>query len=245
MSILRTEKLTKNFGAMTAVSEVDFEVEEKTLHAIIGPNGAGKTTFLRLICGEIQPSSGRIIFRNRDITGKPSYHIAHLGIGMSFQKTNILPKLTTWENVWLAAFSMNKAWSHFLRNSSRLESIRERAESVIVKVGLQESMKKRANELPHHEQRLLEIAMALALSPTLLLLDEPTSGMAREEIPAMVELIEGLKKDYTILMIEHNMEIVMSISDTISVMYFGKLIAQGPPKQIQNDERVRQAYLGS
>ena len=244
MAILKTEKLTKSFGSMMAVSEVDIEIEEGTLHAIIGPNGAGKTTFFKLVSGEILPSSGRVFYKGKDITRAPSYETAHLGIGWSFQKTSIFPKLTAWENVWLAVFSINKTSKGFFQKIKRQRDINREVESVMEKVGLTESLNKVAGELPHHEQRLLEVAIALGTSPALVLLDEATSGMAREEIPNMIKLIEQLKSEYTIMMIEHNMEIVMSISDTISVMHFGKLIAQGAPEEIQRNEKVQKAYLG-
>lgn len=244
MDILKTEKLTKSFGAMMAVAEVDLDIEEGTLHSIIGPNGAGKTTLFRLISGEISPSSGRVFFQGKEITNNPSYEVTHLGIGRSFQKTSIFPKLTTRENVWLAVFSINKTSNGFFKQIGRQRDINHEVERVMAKVGLTESQSKKAEELPHHEQRLLEVALALAASPTLILLDEATSGMAREEIPHMIKLIEGLKSEYTIMMIEHNMEVVMSISDIISVMYFGEIIAQGTPEEIQYNEKVQQAYLG-
>ena len=244
MAILKTEKLTKSFGAMIAVSEVDLDIEEGTLHAIIGPNGAGKTTFFKLISGEILPTSGHVFYKGKDITKNPSYEVAHLGIGWSFQKTSIFPKMTAWENVWLAVFSINKTSKGFFQKTKRQRYINREVERVMAKVGLTESLNKVAGELPHHEQRLLEVAIALATSPSLVLLDEATSGMAREEIPNMIKLIEELKNEYTIMMIEHNMEVVMSISDIISVMHFGVLIAQGSPEEIQRNEKVQQAYLG-
>lgn len=244
MAILKTEKLTKSFGAMTAVSGVDLECEEGTLHGIIGPNGAGKTTLFRLISGEILPTSGRVLFQGKDITKHPSYEVAHLGIGRSFQKTNIFPQMSAWENVWLAVFSMNKTSSGFFQKVRRQQDISHEVERVMARVGLTVSLNKKASELPHHEQRLLEVALALATSPSLVLLDEATSGMAREEIPHMTKLIGDLKKEYTIMMIEHNMEVVMSICDIISVMYFGEIIAKGAPEEIQRNEKVQQAYLG-
>lgn len=244
MAILTTDKLTKNFGAMTAVSEVDLGVEQGALHAIIGPNGAGKTTLFRLISGEIIATSGRVFFQDKEITKNPVYEAAHLGIGRSFQKTNIFPLLTVWENVWLAVFAIKKTSGGFFQRVRRQPDINNEVKRVLAKVGLAESQDRAAGELPHHEQRLLEVALSLAASPSLLLLDEATSGMAREEIPHMIKLIEGLKSEYTIMMIEHNMEVVMTISDIISVMYFGEIIAQGSPDEIQRNEKVQEAYLG-
>jgi len=244
MNILETQRLTKNFGAMTAVHEVDLTVQGGTLHAIIGPNGAGKTTLLRLISGEIEATSGKVVFQGQDLTALPAHVVARKGIGLSFQKTNLFPRLTTFENIWLAAFSVRRSPRRLIRRAGGQKKVRAAIEEVIDRVGLSESRDRPATELPHHEQRLLEIAIALALSPSLLLLDEPTSGMAREEIPKMMDLITELKKEYTVIMIEHNMDIVMSISDVISVMYFGQLIARGSPEEIRANDQVKQAYLG-
>lgn len=244
MAVLRTEKLTKCFGSMTAVNQVNLEIEKGVLHAIIGPNGAGKTTLFNLISGEFPPTSGKVYFQSIDITNHKSHYVAQLGIGRSFQITNIFPQLTVWENVWLAAFSKKKKWSRYVQRATKIGVIRHDLSEILTIFGLKEKENSIAKELTHGEQRLLEIAICLASSPTLLLLDEPTSGMALEEIPNMMKIIKNLKSQYAVLMIEHNMDVIMSISDIISVMHFGSIIAQGTPQEIQHNDKVKQAYIG-
>jgi branched-chain amino acid transport system ATP-binding protein len=245
MALLQTEKVTKNFGALTAVDSVDLTVAPGTIHSLIGPNAAGKTTLFNLISGELPPTSGRIRFQGQDITGLPTHHMPHLGLGRSFQRSSLFPKLTAFENVWVAAYSRSPlgAWS-FLRRARDLPELRNRVEQILTEVGLAHKAQDRAGELSHGQQRALEVAITLATSPTLLLFDEPTQGLSPEATQEMVKLIKRLGERYTILLIEHKMPIVFAISDCVSVMHLGQLIAEGPPTEIQCNPLVQQAYLG-
>jgi branched-chain amino acid transport system ATP-binding protein len=245
MPLVRTERLTKSFGALTAVNEVTLEVEEGSLHSVIGPNGAGKTTFFNLLTGQHAPTSGRIIFDGRDITGTPPNRIAHLGIARSFQRTSIFPVLSILDNVWLAAFARQESWRGLAwRRADRYPELTARALSVLGEVGLGEKAGLPAREISHGEQRQLELAIALAAAPRLLLLDEPAAGLSPDETQKMVALVQKLKRRYTILLIEHKIDVVMSMSDRISVMHFGSVIAEGSPVEIQRNAEVRRAYLG-
>jgi len=245
MILLRTEKLTKRFGELVAVDQVNLKVEEGRLHSVIGPNGAGKTTLFNLITGELQPTAGHIFFREKEITGWLPHKIPHLGIGRSFQRTNIFPKFTTFDNVWIAAFFQKAPRGlNALKKTATHPEVAEKVKESLAEVGLAERANQRACELSHGDQRLLEVAIALAASPLFLLLDEPTSGLSPEETRRMMEFIKKLSQRYTILIIEHKMNVVMSLSDKITVMHFGSIIAEGSPQEIQADESVRQAYLG-
>jgi branched-chain amino acid transport system ATP-binding protein len=245
MHLLRTESLTKSFGALTAVNAVTLDVEEGSLHAVIGPNGAGKTTFFNLLTGQHPPTSGRIIFDGRDIAGTPPHRIAHLGIARSFQRTSLFPTLSILDHVWLAAFARQTSWRGLgWRRADRYPELTRRAQAVLGEVGLGEQAGRPARELSHGEQRQLELAIALAASPRLLLLDEPAAGLSPDETQKMVALVRTLKGRYTILLIEHKIDVVMTISDRISVMHFGRVIAEGNPAEIQQHAEVRRAYLG-
>ena len=245
MPLLRTEALTKSFGALTAVNAVTLDVEEGSLHSVIGPNGAGKTTFFNLLTGQATPTSGRIIFDGRDIAGTPPHHVAHLGIARSFQRTSIFPALSILDNVWLAAFARRKSWRGLAwRRADRYPELTRRAHEVLADVGLDATASRPAREISHGEQRQLELAIALAASPRLLLLDEPAAGLSPDETQKMVALVRTLKGRYTIVLIEHKIDVVMTISDRISVMHFGRVIAQGTPGEIQRNAEVRRAYLG-
>ena len=245
MPLVRTEALTKSFGALTAVNAVTLDVEEGSLHSVIGPNGAGKTTFFNLLTGHVTPTSGRIVFDGRDIAGTPPHHVAHLGIARSFQRTSIFPALSILDNVWLAAFARRKPWRGLAwRRADGYPELTERAHQVLADVGLDAAASRPAREISHGEQRQLELAIALAASPRLLLLDEPAAGLSPDETQKMVALVRTLKGRYTIVLIEHKIDVVMTISDRISVMHFGGVIAEGTPAEIRGHAEVRRAYLG-
>ncbi|MGH7262778.1 MAG: ABC transporter ATP-binding protein [Candidatus Rokuibacteriota bacterium] len=245
MTLLKTENLTKAFGALTAVNGVTLEVQAGSLHSIIGPNGAGKTTLFNLFTGQLTPTSGRIVFDGRDITGTPSHRVAHLGIARSFQRTNVFAALSLLDNVWVAAFARGRSWRGFAwRQTDRYPEVTERALVALRDVGLQDRVNLLAREISHGEQRQLELAIALAATPRLLLLDEPAAGLSPDETQRMVALVRGLKGRYTIVLIEHKMDIIMGVSDRVSVMHFGSLIAEGTPAEIQRNADVRRAYLG-
>ncbi len=245
MALLETHSLSKSFGALTAVNGVSLRIEAGTLHSIIGPNGAGKTTLFNLLTGSFSPSSGRILFEGKDITGTRAHRIAHLGLARSFQRTNVFPAFSLLDNVWVAAFACSKSWSGLLwRRTDRYAEVGERARAALSDVGLLAKSKELAREISHGEQRQLELAIALAAAPRVLLLDEPAAGLSPEETRKMVALVRTLKGRYTIVLIEHKMDIIMSVSDRISVMHFGSLIAEGTPGEIQRDPEVRRAYLG-
>jgi branched-chain amino acid transport system ATP-binding protein len=245
MPLVRTERLTKAFGALTAVNQVTLEVAEGSLHSVIGPNGAGKTTFFNLLTGQHAPTSGRIIFDGRDITGTPPSRIPHLGIARSFQRTSIFPVLSILDNVWLAAFARQQSWRGLgWRRADRYPELTRRALEVLGEVGLAEKAGLPARQISHGEQRQLELAIALAATPRLLLLDEPAAGLSPDETQRMVTLVQKLKGRYTIVLIEHKIDVVMTMSDRISVMHFGSVIAEGTPEEIRRNAEVRRAYLG-
>ena len=245
MTILKTEKLTKHFGAMSAVSNVDLVVKKGEIHSIIGPNGAGKTTLFNMLAGTFPSTSGRIWFEDQEITGKKPFEISHLGIARSYQVTNIFPVLSIKENVRLSAQSRTRHNFSFFRKAASLREVEEKTLAVLEEVGLTEIMDQKAAEVSYGVQRALEVAIALATSPRLLLLDEPTSGMPHEESFKIMDLIKKISKGLTIVLIEHRMHVVMSISDVITVMAQGKVIAEGPPEEVRRNEEVIRAYLGN
>jgi branched-chain amino acid transport system ATP-binding protein len=245
MALLQTDNLTKSFGALTAVNAVSLNVEKGTLHAIIGPNGAGKTTLFNLLTGVFPPTSGRIVFDQKEITGTPAHRVAHLGLARSFQRTNVFPAFTLLDNVWIAAFATGRSWNGLLfKNTNQYPEVVQRARQALADVGLADKSHSPAREISHGEQRQLELAIALAAAPRVLLLDEPAAGLSPEETRKMVALVRALKGRYTIVLIEHKMDVIMSVSDRISVMHFGALIAEGTPQEIQRNPEVRRAYLG-
>ena len=244
-AILETRNLSKSFGALAAVQDVSLAIEAGGLHSIIGPNGAGKTTLFNLLTGSFPPTSGRILLDQEDVTGTPAHRIAHLGLARSFQRTNVFPAFSLLQNVWVAAFATGRSWNGLLfRNTQRYPEANERARQALADVGLVEKQSQLAREISHGEQRQLELAIALAAQPRVLLLDEPAAGLSPEETRRMVALVRSLKGRYTIVLIEHKMDIIMSVSDRISVMHFGRLIAEGSPAEIQRNPEVRRAYLG-
>ena len=250
--ILSTNELTKTFGGLVAVNDVDLDVERGSIKAIIGPNGSGKTTFFNLITGVFMPSYGKIFFEGRDITRTSMHQRTRLGISRSYQITNIFPYQTTFENIRLAVQGCSGAKVNYmgmLKKASSYEEFHERVLDIATIVGLEPTrLYVPAALIPHAEQRKLEIAMALATEPRLLLLDEPAAGMAIEEIPEVIDAILRVKESYsdqlTVLIVEHKMDIVMNLSEEILVLSEGRLIAKGPPEEIRENEQVLMAYLG-
>jgi branched-chain amino acid transport system ATP-binding protein len=242
--LLRTERLTRAYGSLLAVNGVDFSVEEGELRSIIGPNGAGKTTFFRLISGEVEPTSGRIWFREHELTGMPQHDVARLGVAKSYQITSIFPHLSVLENVRVAAQGPSSAFD-FWRRADGLTSARARAEEMLTTVGLTPKAHLLAVQLSHGEQRHLELAIALAANPVLLLLDEPTAGMSPEETDETMVLIKALAAGRTIVLVEHKMKLVMKISDRITVLHQGQVLADGTPEEIRANETVQRTYLGA
>lgn len=243
LDILRTESLTKNFGGLAAVFDVNFVLEEGRLQSIIGPNGAGKSTFFKMISGEHIPSSGKIWFRGEDITGLPQHVISHKGIATSYQITNIFPKLTTFENVRIAVQSRKTSFNFWSR-ADRHHEITERTTRILETVKLTDKKDVLAANLSHGDQRHLEIAIALGISPVLLLLDEPTAGLNPAETVETTELIQKIAKGLSVILVEHKMKVIMNISERITVFHNGKVIAVGTPQEIQQNETVRKVYLG-
>ncbi len=242
--ILRTEGLSRSFGSLLAVNRVDVAVRRGELRSIIGPNGAGKTTFFRLISGETPPTEGRIWFGGRDITGMPQHAVARLGVAKSYQITNVFPHLTVLENVRVAVQGHTHAFNFWSR-ATRLEAVKDRARDLLGTVGLSPKAELPAATLSHGEKRHLEIAIALAGNPTLLLLDEPTAGMSPEETDETMLLIRKLAEGRTVVLVEHKMKVVMRISDRITVLHQGEVLAEGSPDEIRANERVQQTYLGA
>jgi branched-chain amino acid transport system ATP-binding protein len=244
--ILETRDLRKEFGGLVAVDAVSIQVRRGSLHSIIGPNGAGKTTLFNLLTGNHRPTRGTVLYNARDITNTPLHQRAHMGIGRSFQITNIFPNLTVLENVRLAAQAMGRGNFRFLRRADSFKDYLVRATEVIELVGLRDMLHMPANTLPHGGKRKLELAILLAPNPELLLLDEPTAGMASEQVPELIGTIDMIRKQggKTIIMVEHNMSVVMNISDVITVMNAGRVLAEGVPAEIAANKTVQSVYLG-
>ncbi len=245
--ILETRNLRREFGALVAVADVSIQVKARSLHSIIGPNGAGKTTFFNLLSGNLEPTGGQVFYKGQNITRLPLHKTAHLGIGRSFQITNIFPSLTVLENIRLASQALGKDNFRLFRSHRHFKVYEDRAWEIIGQVGLQERALMPARTLPHGDQRKLELGMILAPDPELLLLDEPTAGMASEQVPELMALIQQIQTtgNKTVMLVEHNMNVVMNVSDTITVMHYGQVLAEGTPAEITANETVQQAYLGA
>ncbi|MBI2881995.1 MAG: ABC transporter ATP-binding protein [Candidatus Tectomicrobia bacterium] len=240
--LLKVKGLVKRFGGLAAVNGIDCDLRAGELRAIIGPNGAGKTTFFNLLTGRFPPTAGRVHFKGEDITGLSPDRITRKGIGRSFQVTSIFPNLTALENVQPAVQSRLGAPHPFRSLWSRRETW-DKAEEVLGIVGLAERRDVRAAELSHGEQKLVDIAIALAGDPELLLLDEPTAGLSAVETRAVTDRIQGLADRRTVLLVEHDMKVVMSLARRISVFHQGKVLAEGAPEEIRSNEDVRRVYL--
>jgi branched-chain amino acid transport system ATP-binding protein len=244
MDILNLENLSRHFGGVTAVHHVTLRFGENELRSIIGPNGAGKTTLFNVITGRLPASSGKVIFRGQEITNKPSHEIVRMGISRTFQKSSIFSGLTLFENVRIAKQIRDGGSHKILSLRESLKKVKEESEAILERLGLTEKANFLASNLSHGDQRLLEIGIALAGEPRLLLLDEPTAGMSPAETEQTTRLIRQLSQEVAVILVEHDMEVVMSISDRISVMHQGSIIAEGSRDEIQRNELVREAYLG-
>lgn len=243
-TMLRVSNLRKSFGALLATNAVDLEVRASEIHAVIGPNGAGKTTLITQLAGETLPDAGRIEFLGRDITRLPPYRRSHLGLARSFQITSVFPDLTLRDNVALAVQAHLGHSYRFWKPARRDRSLIEPAMQALTQIGLADRAHVMASGVSHGEHRQLEIAMALATNPKLLLLDEPMAGMGQEESARMVEILRELKGSKAILLVEHDMDVVFALADRITVLVYGEVIASGTPEAIRTDDAVRRAYLG-
>ena len=243
--VLQARRVSRHFGGLRAVDEVDLSCNMGEVHAVIGPNGAGKTTLINLLSGDLKASSGQIVYRDREITHLPAHRISRLGIGRSYQRTNIFPELTCWQNCWLAGQSQEQTSLLFLQPANASKRTRGRVEIALKTAGLGAKFDEYANSMSYGEQRQLEIAMLLAMEPDVLLLDEPLAGMGNDEATKVVELIGNLAKDHCIVLIEHDMDAVFAVADILTVMVDGIILESGPPETIRDSTRVREAYLGN
>ena len=243
-ALLQIDGLSKRFGGVVASDEISLSVPQGELHAVIGPNGAGKTTLIGQLAGELAPDAGRIRFEGQDVTALPTYRRSQLGLARSFQITSLFHDFTALDNVALAVQAHAGHSFHFWRPARQEASLREPARAALARVGLASRADMLVSKLSHGEHRQLEIAMALATGPRLLLLDEPMAGMGPEESARMVGMLRELKRDLTILLIEHDMEAVFALADRITVLVYGRIIASGTPEAIRANHEVRQAYLG-
>jgi len=225
-----------------ALGGINFEVQEGEIRAVIGPNGAGKSTFFNCVTGVLRPTSGRILLAGQDITGLPPDRISQKGIARSYQITNILPNASTLENVRIAAQSRRHGWNMF-RHHRSFPDLMDEAEAALEAVGLRNKADELASNLSHGEQRNLEIGIALATKPRLLCLDEPTAGMSAAETRGTIDLVRRIAKDLTILIVEHDVQLVMELAHRITVFHYGLVLAEGPPSEIQNNPRVQEVYL--
>jgi branched-chain amino acid transport system ATP-binding protein len=248
MSSLHLEKIHKTFGGLQATNNVTLHVEEGERVGIIGPNGAGKTTLFNQISGHLRPDSGRILYDGRDITGLSPYKIVRLGIGRAFQRSNIFPRLTTFENVQAAVISQNHQSFNVWKSTTQLKEVNERADYILNIIGLNDKRRDRmAGKLALGDQKRLEIGLALAMKPRLLLLDEPTAGMSSQETESTVNLVSEITKQFkmSLLFTEHDMEVVFGMSERIYVLNQGTIIAEGSPQEIAANPRVQEVYLGT
>lgn len=244
MSRLTVEKLSKNFGGLLALDQVSLAAEPGERHAIIGPNGAGKSTLFNLISGELRPSAGQVFLDANDVTALPVAERANRGLGHTFQRNNLFAGLSALENVRLSVQHRRRINRHWFRPIASFSELQEAAEATLARVGLLPQRDVVVNELAYGQQRALEIALALAVEPAILLLDEPTAGMSPAETADMTRLIQELPRSLTLLIVEHDMDVIFTLADRITVLHYGQVIRSGTPDEVRRDERVQEIYLG-
>ncbi|MBX3078590.1 MAG: ABC transporter ATP-binding protein [Cryobacterium sp.] len=243
-TILSTPGLTKEFRGFTAVDHVDLTVQEGTVHALVGPNGAGKTTLFNLLTGFLRPTSGKILYRGVDITGRQPEDIVHLGIARSFQITSLFDKLTALEHLELALCSPTGLGFRFWQSQKRLGRFRQHAMELLDQVGMADEADREVGEFAYGKKRAVELALALALDPRLLLLDEPTAGMGVEDVDRTIALVSRISEGRTIVFVDHNMHVVGSLADRVTVLQQGTILVEGSYDEVRTDEKVITAYLG-
>ncbi len=244
MTILEAIGVEKHFGGLMANADINFKVQEGTITSIIGPNGAGKTTLFNILTGYYRPDKGRILFQGQDITGWPIHKIVGLGIARSFQVLNIFNEISPFENVRLAVQARKGKGFRFLRSTTRFDDINAATDVILKKIGLDHIKDVPTKQLSYGDKRILEIGIALASEPKLLLMDEPTSGLPSSETDRVKRFIKDISDHLSVVVIEHDMSVVLTISDTIVVLHQGQLIAHGPPDEIKANHDVQEAYLG-
>jgi len=241
---LHIKGIHKDFSGLKVLTGVEFMVREKERHAVIGPNGAGKTTLFNIISGNFEASSGEILFKGRDISGKPAHTISRAGLSRSFQITNVFQELSVFDNIRSGVRSRHGLRYHFFRRPDHNQEINRRTLAIIEDIGLKNVVHMPVSALSYGQQRALEIGITLSTEPELILLDEPTAGMTREETAHAIRMIDRVTAGRTLIIIEHDMDVVFSLADTISVLHYGTILVSGKPDEIRNDQRVKDAYLG-
>ncbi len=241
---LHVQNIYKDFSGLKVLSGVDFRVQEKERHAILGPNGAGKTTLFNIVSGKFKPSSGAILLRGRDIAGQPAHVLNRQGLARSFQITNVFQELSVFENIRAGVRSRLGLRYHFFRRPDHHRELNERTAAIVEQVGLGDVGHLPASVLSYGQQRALEMGITLSTDPELILLDEPTAGMTRAETAQAIRMIDRVTAGRTLIIIEHDMDVVFALADTISVLHYGTVLASGRPDDIRNDQRVKDAYLG-
>jgi len=244
MNILETKGLFHDYSGLEVLFDVNLQIEEGERHAIIGPNGAGKTTLFNTITGTCCPSRGKVFFKGKEITGYPPYKLTRLGMGRSFQLTSTFDRLVTFQNVRLAVLSKRGIRFNLFKKVDKMTDVNLETLEIIQRINLDQEILVPASLLSYGKHRSLEISMALATNPDLILLDEPTAGMSRDETHTAVEMIKRLTAGKTVVVIEHDMDVVFSLADRITVLHYGKILATGAPDEIRNNQAVKDAYLG-
>lgn len=243
-NILSVQNVKKDFSGLSVLTDVKFDVKAGERHAIIGPNGAGKTTLFNIISGKYKPSYGKIIFKGKDVSGKQPHELTKMKMGRSFQVTNLFFELTAFDNVMSGVRSCHNLKYSFFKKPELNSQIKNRAMEILDLIGLTNVADKPVSSLSYGQQRALEIGVTLSIEPELILLDEPTAGMTREETASTIQMVDTVTKGTSMIIIEHDMDVVFSLANTISVLHYGKILASGEPQEIRNNQQVKTAYLG-